>query len=113
MKYITDVLKEKTEKKISDSLEAEIEITDELKIENDCHNFISDNSEYYHELVFQNSSDLMMYINKLGRIIMINEAGLKFSGFKKNEVPSSLVPVRGRPSLPCPPWPFLPCPFRP
>ena len=86
MKYITDVLKEKTENKISDSLEAEIEMTGELKFEDEINNLISNNSEYYHELVFQNSSDLMMYINKLGKIIKINEAGLKFSGFKKKEV---------------------------
>lgn len=46
---------------------------------------ISGKSEDLHELVFQNASDLMIYLDTLGSIIKINEAGLNFLGFRENE----------------------------
>jgi len=38
------------------------------------------------ELIFQSSNDLMMYIDKFGKLLKINKAGLAFSGFSEEEV---------------------------
>jgi PAS domain-containing protein len=38
------------------------------------------------ELIFQSSNDLMMYIDKFGKLLKINKAGLAFSGFSEKEV---------------------------
>ncbi len=38
------------------------------------------------ELLFQSTSDLMVYIDKHGKIAKINKAGIAFSGFSENEV---------------------------
>jgi len=38
------------------------------------------------KLLFQGTTDLMLYLDKFGRILKINKAGLKFSGFLKEEV---------------------------
>jgi len=38
------------------------------------------------ELLFQGSSDLMLYLDRHGRITRINRAGLAFSGFSEDEV---------------------------
>ena len=38
------------------------------------------------ELLFQSSNDLMMYIDKFGKLLKINKAGLAFSGFSEEEV---------------------------
>lgn len=51
-----------------------------------CDRFHSIKQERLHDLVFNNTSDLMMCLDKSGKIININKAGLKFSGFKEGEV---------------------------
>ena len=38
------------------------------------------------ELIFQSSNDLMMYIDKFGKLLKINKAGLAFSGFSEEEI---------------------------
>ncbi len=38
------------------------------------------------ELIFQSSNDLMMYIDKFGKLLKINKAGLAFSGFSEEEL---------------------------
>ncbi|MCK4348815.1 MAG: PAS domain S-box protein [Thermoplasmatales archaeon] len=43
-------------------------------------------SEDVKELLFQGSSDLMLYLDTFGRILRINKAGLAFSGFSEEEV---------------------------
>ncbi len=43
-------------------------------------------SEDVKELLFQGSSDLMLYLDTFGRILKINKAGLAFSGFSEEEV---------------------------
>jgi len=42
--------------------------------------------EYLKELFFQNTSDLMLFLDTLGRITKINNAGIAFSGFKEEEI---------------------------
>jgi PAS domain S-box-containing protein len=44
------------------------------------------NIENLSGLFFQGTSDLMMFLDPLGRIIEINPAGLNFSGFSKEEI---------------------------
>lgn len=43
-------------------------------------------SKPIHELLFQGTSDLMLYLNIFGRIVRINKAGLSFSGFSEEEI---------------------------
>ena len=42
--------------------------------------------EDIHGLLFQGSSDLMLYLDRHGRITRINRAGLAFSGFSEDEI---------------------------
>jgi len=45
-----------------------------------------DLSVYERELLFQSTSDLMLYLDKHGRITKINKAGIAFSGFPEDEI---------------------------
>ncbi len=38
------------------------------------------------EIFFQSTSNLMLFLDKSGRIVKINKAGIAFSGFSKNEI---------------------------
>lgn len=47
-------------------------------------------NSYQKELFYQNTSDLMLFLDPLGRIIDINKAGIDFSGFKFEEMIGNL-----------------------
>ena len=48
--------------------------------------FLEDDSVNEQELLFQGTSDLILYLDKFGRITKINRAGLSFSGFSEGEI---------------------------
>ena len=50
---------------------------------------ISEN-QFLKELYFQTTSDLMLFLDKLGRITRINRAGKIFSGFEEDEITGKL-----------------------
>ncbi len=57
---------------------------DEDKIEDDV--FIDKNMTELDELLFQNTNDIMIFVDKTGNIIKVNQAGLYFSGFTCEEL---------------------------
>jgi len=59
----------------------------EFEIESTQHNVFSvDESTDEKELLFQVTSDLMLYLDRHGRITKINRAGLDFLGFSEDEI---------------------------
>ena len=60
---------------------------EELGIELTQHDSSSgDSSVDEKELLFQSTSNLMLYLDKHGRITKINKAGIAFSGFPEDEI---------------------------
>ena len=79
-----EVLEDMSDESISVMNDAENE---EFVLESTrCDNFASDESLDEKELLFQGTTDLMLYLDRFGRIVKINKAGLAFSGFAKEEV---------------------------
>lgn len=46
----------------------------------------NNNPHEMNELLFQSTSNLMLYLDRYGRIIKINKAGIDFSGFSEDEI---------------------------
>lgn len=55
---------------------------------NELDNIVSNPNQYrlLCQIMYQGSYDLILITNKLGKIISVNEAGIDFSGFKREEV---------------------------
>ncbi|MBS3749380.1 MAG: PAS domain S-box protein [Candidatus Thermoplasmatota archaeon] len=61
---------------------------DDIFLSDELEKIVTNPAQYkmLSQLFYQGSYDLMLIIDKLGKLITINDAGLDFSGFQRNEV---------------------------